>query len=534
MVEPMLNLLAKDFKLLFGKEKSVLKRVLSIIITIIFVGCFVAIEVFMFTAILKKISKFNNASVAFMNLFLAVISILIIISDLLRASKLLFDEKDIEQLSTRPVSNSSVILSKLIFLLINHYVTSIIFVYPLFVAYGTIVTKGVWFYYLAFFYPILSFLFEMGIGLLLVYPYYLLKRFLNKHLVVRFIVCIVVLGVGCFLYSKVLNVFTTLVASNSITSLFTTDSINRFIQMRKYEFPTNFLVDIFVEKSFKNIFPLLSISFGVFLIGCSIAIFAYNYVRNVAISGQTKKQEHRFKPISVNKALIKKELSIIGKNEGYTFSFTGLLIVQPFLAFLVIKSLNTIFRTGIFAYYISVVPNFIPLMDTLLLMLFTLTIASGASMYITMEAKTIKVIKTIPVKPVKQLWIKVLIPFVMSELSLIISLSVLLIGRVINGLTFGSSLVLVTILLIIYCLIALREELNIRHGKSRSTVRSNLYSYLLPIIYFIVTAALSYFRLNILLAYLIGLVTIIILGIPQLIYLVRKTNNLFLDLDMVN
>ena len=94
------------------------------------------------------------------------------------------DKKDIEQLSTRPVSNSSVILSKLIFLLINHYVTSIIFVYPLFVAYGTIVTKGVWFYYLAFFYPILSFLFEMGIALILVYPVWLINKYLRKHLII--------------------------------------------------------------------------------------------------------------------------------------------------------------------------------------------------------------------------------------------------------------------------------------------------------------------------------------------------------------
>ena len=76
--------------------------------------------------------------------------------------------------------------------------------------------------------------------------------------------------------------------------------------------------------------------------------------------------------------------------------------------------------------------------------------------------------------------------------------------------------------------------MHIRNRKPRSTFKSNLYSYLLPIAYFVITAVLSYFRLNIVLAYVIGIVTIILLGIPQVIYLKKKTNDLFMDLDMVN
>lgn len=530
----MITLLAKDFKLLFGKEKSFLKRILSILVTTIFVGCFVAIEVFIFNAILKKIGNFRQAPIAFLNLFLAIISILIIIADINRANRLFFDEKDIEQLSVHPVSNSSIICSKLVFLLITHYATSIVFIYPLFVAYGNIFAKGIWFYYLGFFYPLLSFLFEMGVALLLVYPYYLFKKYLKKHLLIRFIVSMVILFVGCFLYSKVLNLFIELVASNNVNKLFTTDSIDKFISFRKYEFPTNFLVDIFVEKRFSKIFPLLAISIGVFAIGCEVCIFAFHYVRSVSLSSQPKTKEKNYQTMSVNKALIKKEIVLLTKNPGYTFSFTGLLIVQPFLAFLVIKSLNTIFTTGLFSYYIMVVPNFIPLMDILLLMLFTVIIAQGASLYIQMEKKTIKVMKTIPIKASKQLLIKVMIPFVLSELSFLLTLLVLLIGKIITFLTFTFAFILVTVLLLIFSIISLREELNIKHRKPRSTFRSSLYSYILPIVYFIVTAVLSYFKLNIILAYVVGLVVFILLGIPHIIYIKKKFLNLFIDLDMVN
>lgn len=530
----MITLLSKDFKLLFGKEKSTLKRILSMLITIIFVGCFIAIEVFIFNAILGKIGKFRQAPIAFLNLFLAIISIMIIIANINRANKLFFDEKDIEQLSVHPVSNSSIICSKLVFLLITHYATSIVFIYPLFIAYGNVFVKGVWFYYLGFFYPLLSFLFEMGIALLLVYPYYLLKNYLKKHLIIRFAVSIIILFVGCFLYSKVLSLFIELVASNNVNKLFTTNSINKFISFRKYEFPTNFLVDIFVEKRFSRVFPLLAISIGVFAIGCAVSIFAFNYVRSVTVASNSKTKKNNYQIMSVKKALIKKELVLLTKNPGYTFSFTGLLIVQPFLAFLVIKSLNTIFTTGVFSYYTMVVPNFIPLMDILLLMLFTVIIAQGASQYIQMEKRTIKVMKTIPVKASLQLLIKVLIPLVLSEVSLILTLMVLLIGKTISWLTFIFALILVTTLLVIFSIISLREELSIKHRKPRSTFRSSLYSYVLPITYFIVTAVLSYFKLNIILAYVVGLVVFIILGIPQVIYLKKKFLSLFMDLDMVN
>lgn len=55
----MLNLLAKDFKLLFGKEKSIARRIATILVTLIFIACFIAIEVFLFTTILNKISKYD-------------------------------------------------------------------------------------------------------------------------------------------------------------------------------------------------------------------------------------------------------------------------------------------------------------------------------------------------------------------------------------------------------------------------------------------------------------------------------------------
>ena len=151
----MLTLLVKDFKLLFGKEKHLSKRILSTCITLLFIAYFITIEVFLFTTILKKINQFYQAPLAFMNVFLAILSILIMVSNLFNARKLFFDEKDIEQLSVHPISNGSIIGSKLIFLFLTHYAMSILFIYPLFVAYGVFSIKAcgfiIWAYFIRFF-----------------------------------------------------------------------------------------------------------------------------------------------------------------------------------------------------------------------------------------------------------------------------------------------------------------------------------------------------------------------------------------------
>lgn len=530
----MLNLLAKDFKLLFGKERSLARRLATILVSILFIACFIGIEVYLFTTILKKISKYDQAPIAYMNLFLAVISILIIIANIYQAKRLFFNEKDIEQLANRPVSNGQIISSKMVFLLIMHYGTSLLFVYPLFISYGIIFSRSFIFFYLALFYPLCSFLFEMGIALILVYPMWLVNKYLRKHLIIRFICALVILFVCCFLYSKVLNLFIEIVANNNINALFTTESINFFMNLRKYEFPTNFLVDIFISYRTSRIWMYLLIAIGTFAIGCTICVFAYSYVRNISMKNVTRKKKQESKLISPKKALLKKELILITKNPGYILSFTGLLIVQPFLVYLVTKSMNTIFSKGIFKYYVSIVPNFLPLMDVLILMLFTVVIAQGASGYISMEKKTIKVMKILPVEPHTQLMIKVLIPLVMSVASLFITTLILLVTKLINFPTFIFGFLLTLALLLIFSMICLKEELHIRHLKPRSTIRSNMCAYLLPIAYFVITAGLSYFKFNIILAYLIGLVLISLVGILEAIILKKNAKSWFMDLDVVN
>lgn len=530
----MLTLLVKDFKLLFGKQQGFARRILKILFSIFFIACFVGIEVFLFITILKKIGNIHQATTAFVTIFLTIISVVIIFSNLINAYKLFFNEKDIEQLSVHPVSNSAIICSKLIFLFLTHYMTCFIVAYPIFVAYGQLQNLPIKFYYFGLFYPIITFMFEAGIALLFVYPFYIAKKWLKKHLLFKFIFNVVLLFIGCYFYSKVLNMFIEIIAGNNFNSLLNDQNIGLIIQLKKYIFPINLLTDVFFAKATSNLPPALCISLGIFMLGVTISIFAFNYVRNINYTKTNKPKDIKIKTHSVIQSLFKKELIILFRNAEYTFSFTTLLLVQPFLAFLVIKALNTIFTTGVFSYYISVVPNFIPLMNVLILMLFSTIIAQGANTYIQNEKNTIKLMKTIPVNSNIQLLVKISIPFLMSFISLLITILVLLFTKNISFTTFVFGTLIVTILLIIFDLISLNEELNIRNHKPRSTFISNVITYAVPLVYFFVTAVLSYFGLKLLVAFIIGLLVVIIIGVPFVIHLKKHSESLFMDLDVIN
>ena len=530
----MLNLLIKDFKLLlFAGHTSLKKKIASLFFTIIFLGCFIGLETVLFVMIINKVKIYSGATTTILTLFLFVISIAMIFLNLMNALKLFFNEKDIEQLTRYPVTNGQIIASKMFFLFLSHYASSVMLVYPIFIAYAQLVGRTPIFYYLVIFYPVLSFLFEGGVALLILYPFKLGLDYLKKHLLVQFIISIALMVVASLLYSKVLSIFMELVVNNSITTLFTTESLANLKNIVNYFVPITFLTEIFLGTG-SQILPYLCISVAVFMIGTGLSIVAFNYFRTLRISEKKKDKTKDLKVSKINKTLIKKELILLFKDSNNIFSFSGLLIIQPYLLYLVVDALNDVFTSGTFSYYIAMFPNFIPLFDTLLIMLFTLIINSGANNYISVEKKTVRIMKMMPVSFFKQTVIKVAVPFIASIISLVISTIVLLATGILTFETFALATVLTIILLFVFELVSLREELTVKFNQGRSTFLSSLYSYMLPLTFFVVALLASYYQIDIATSYLFGLIVVVLLGLPFVIRLKWKIINRFLDLEIVN
>lgn len=530
----MITLLIKDFRLMFSKGRGGAKGILRALLSALFLACFVALEIFLFSQILDRIKDYSNAPMAFMLLFLLVISVFMMVSGIFQAKKLFFNEQDIAQLANHPVSNSKMILSKMIFLFAVHYATALLFEYPIFIAYGTIFNKSVWFYYKALFYPLLASLFELGVSLLLVYPVWMLLQYLKKHVALEFTLSVALIFSLAYPYSKILDVFVGLVTNNELNLLFSEASMNAIASLGEYAIPINFLVDVFVMQKNTGLFPYLAIAGGIFFLGLTLTVFTFHKVRNITANSKAKVRKRAYRRHGQVYGLIKKEIILLTKNPDYIFSYSGLLLVQPFLLYLIVMAMNAIFGSGIFLVYSMKFPNFVALVDVFLVMMVALIINSGANQYITIEERTIKNLKTIPVGYKKQLAIKMLIPFTLSVLFLLVSLIVLWMTDIMTLQTAGFSFLLTTVVLFVFDVVSLCEELNIRHGKPRSTYMSSLYSYVLPFAYIILVMVLSYNELSLLTIYLLGIALFALLGLPHIIRVTRRMGDWFMELEAIN
>ena len=530
----MLTLLIKDFRLIFSRERTGARGVIRALMSVFFIGCFVAIEIFLFSALLSKIQKFSGAPSAFILIFLLALSVFMSVSAVFQAKKLFFNEQDIKQLSNHPISNGKMIASKLIFLFVVQYATSLLFEYPVFVAYGMVFSKPVMFYYTALFYPLLASIVEIGVALLVVYPVWMFLQYLKKHVVLEFSLSVALMFALAIPYSRVLNMFVGLVTNNELMLLFSEESMAKLARIGNFAVPIKFLVDFFISKMTTRLVPYLTIALGIFMLGASITVFTFHKVRNLATTEKPKPPKSEYKYTSQTMGLIKKELILLTKNPDYIFSFSGLLIVQPFLLYLIVAAMNAIFSSGTFLYYTTLFPNFVALMDVFLVIMVAVIINGGANQYISIEERTIKNLKTIPVDYRLQLMIKMLIPYTLSAVFLLISVVVLLVGGVISTMTAAASLLLTLTVLFVFDVVSMREELNIRHGKPRSSYLSTLFSYVLPFAYIALVMFLSYKGMSLWLIYLMGLALFVLLGLPQLIKVRRKMGDWFMELEAIN
>lgn len=531
----MLTLLIKDFKLMFpGGKGGRLSRILRLLLSVLFIGFFIGIEVFLFSAILDKIENFPEARVAFIRLFLLVLSIFMTVSGIFRAKKLFFNEQDIQQLANHPVENSKLIFSKMVFLVLIHYATALMFEYPVFIAYGLAMQKSIWFYYKALFYPLLASVFELGIALILVYPVWMFLQYLKKHVALEFSLAVALIFSLAIPYSRLLNVFVSLVSNNELTQLFTEESIATIRAIGEGFLPLNLLADAFVLDRTSRLFSYVTIAGGIFVFGLSLTVFTFHYVRNMSVTAKPVKKKPTFQKRSQLYGLIKKELLLLTKNPDYIFSFSGLLFVQPFLLYLIVTAMNAIFSSGTLLYYTTLFPNFVALIDVFLVIMVTLIINSGANRYIAIEERTIKNLKTIPVSYRTQLIIKMLIPFSLSAIFLLVSVAVLLISGVMTLLTAFFSLLLTLVVLFVFDVVSMREELHIRHGKPRSTFLSSMISYVLPFAYIALVMVLSYNGFSLPVMYLLGVALFVLLGLYPLYNVGRRMGEWFMELEAIN
>lgn len=535
----LIELMYKEFKneLNITSENKVIKF-FSILFKLIFIGLFITLEVFIFLSLDKKITKYSGfGSYDFLIFFLFIMLIIGIFSSLIKARKVLFNKLDSTILFTLPISNSTLVFSKIIFIYIKSVLLNLVISTPLLISYGS--TRGFMPYYYIFsvLYPFIISLFIIGVTLILLVPYEYLYKLIKLNDYVQFILASLLAISLCFIYKYVLELFLNALNGSSIGGVFSKKFINLLHDNVKYLYPINNIFDSYIKSinRLSNTCFFIGGSIVIFVIGWNITTYYYNKLNKNELNFSRlnlHNKEKEIKVLSPFKALIKKELVLLFKDSTNIFSYTALLIMAPFLSFVVISSLNEIMYKSLKGFIIYF-PELINSLNICLILLFSGVINASASLSISREEKAKQIIKYIPISPIKQIFIKILIPFILSSASLLISDIILVSFKVISFTSFITSLIIGLLLILFTNIFGVYSDMyDLSNNKIKIKSLVNIINISYPFILFIIEFLLSYFKLN---KYLINVIIIllsIILIIPLFIKIRSRIKKAFYKMEV--
>lgn len=505
----------------------------SILELMLYVG-FIAVEVYLFHMLSGKLTAYNGVPEAFLTIFLALITAVVIVVLTMQARKSIFSSEDASIMLTKPIKPVDNIVSKIVFIYLKNVFFNFCVAFPILVSY--IINTGAQVFLVAFavLYPFFASLFETGIACLLAFPLQKIHELLKRFSILQIVVSIAVIAGFCYLYSYVLNVFMVLVKDGNISTIFTTEALETMQVIGKFMIPARFFVAVF-GGGYLQILIMLAISAVVLALG--VVVGAACYLRFIKNERESKNgAKHKFKPVTNETAsLLKKEFKLIF-SEGSVFSFAGLLFMQPILTFAIVKAINVIIKSGVFSFLSSMFTFFTPIVGIVFVTLFSVIINTSSSFVLQKEGYSgIKICKLIPVSYKKQILIKMLVPFLSSLLSLVVSVVVLVAFKemtIINGvLAFSLALVLEMIMEMACVSADLRNKST--EGSSLSAVLE-LVSIIVPLVLVALIGVLSYAGLNFYVAFAIPLGLAVVALLVYAIFFVRSINKKFILLETRN
>ena len=523
------ELLHKEYKENFInniKKASNFKTFFSLLIKLIFISLFIALEVYIYFALDKKLMLFSEyGSLDFLILFLVILLIGSVFTSLNKVRNVFYKRKDSEVLLHLPVNNEEIIFSKIIFTYLYSVLINFVISVPLLFSYG--VSRGIEdniypaFYVLSILYPLLISIFSSGLTLILLPLYNKIYNFLKNKALLQVILGSLLVICLCFIYQYVLDLFINLINDSKVDSIVSMDFINNLHNVTPYLFPVSGLVNVAINRinAFNHLAIALGISLGIILIGFIISSLSYTkFLKNEISSNKKIEPKKITKLTSLTKTLLKKEFILIFRNSNYVFSYTSLLIMQPFLAFVVISSLNGILYENMEMLLIYF-PELINGLNILLLLLFSSIISSASLDSYSREDKNLMIVKYLPISPLKQSYIKLIMPLIFSSASLLITNLILISFKEISLNAFLVATILGLLLQVslvfngLYIdLIKLNSDLN-----GNISFLSTLISVVLPLVIFLIHFIMSYFRLSSALIYIIEVILMLSITIISIV-----------------
>lgn len=446
------ELLRKEFvKDRTNSHSKKITILLKMLLKLILLGAFVALECFIFLSLDEKITKYSEyGTFDFLVFFLFLMFAIGVMSASLLGRKVIFSKDDRNILIPLPISNETVVLAKVIYIYLKNSLLTLVLSTPLLICFGA--TRGQIPYYFIFscLYPFIMSFAQIGVGLLFVALIEVIYKFIKKHDILQLLLASVVVIALCYVYKFVLEMFLDALNDSSVGGVFSPDFINYLHTNSKLMVPVINVLDPLINNF--NIVSNLSIFIGAVLLLLVISFFVVTSFYNLFNRRQidVRSSHMKVKPLKLMspfKALLHKEMNLLFKDSAYTFSYTALLIMCPFLSFSVITALSQIVYKNL-TFYTVYFPEIVNGLNITLILLFASIINSSAALSISREGKALQIVKYIPIHAYKQVLAKILIPMLLSVFSLIVSEIVLISTGAITVIAFAVSLVIGIVIIV--------------------------------------------------------------------------------------
>lgn len=496
-------------------QKKGYKFYLNLFFNLISIIILVCLLCYVYNLLYEKLAVFTNFNKSFLVVVLTILTFLLSLYLVKDINNVYFSRpNEIILLKSRPIDNYSIIFGKLAYVYLKSLIYNLLTIFVILVLYGDKLGYGITYHcYNTVSLIFLAFL-ELGLALLFSIIVRFIRNILNKSKLLSFLTTIILAFVLAIFYALVLKGFVNLVRGDSLNNLFNSSNVNTFTKISTYLYPLYSVVALGTSLERSINFLVILVTCGtIFLLAC--LVFKFYYVSYLNGTNRTSKRylDHEVKLTSTNKALIKKELFLSFNQADGVFSYFSLIVIEPLLIYAVISGLNLIFQTGNLVYFKQLYASGYLSMITALIILFVAVINATSSIALEKERRMLIKLKVLPISPVRQMTIKIIVPFVISSTFYLISLIVLIITKEIDGLSFGYLLVIGLISLLVLNISSIYTDL-----KTKTGLLSLFLDFVLPIIYILVA-----FVISILININENLYYLIILGLEFLTLLVLLT-----------
>ncbi len=489
------ELFFKEFKF-NRKSRKLSSRILSAVFALIGAALIVALIVYMTIEIDNKITKYApDSSTDFVSFFLFIFLAFQVIEGTMRARKSMYNEIDTRVITPLSITSDEIVTAKMTYIYVYQLAESFILSYSLLAAYGY--NRGAFpqFYVISLFYPIYISVITTSLCFLLVSLFQVCYLALKGHDIIQFALATVVVIGLCFLYQFFLDLFLNALNDSSIGAVFSDEFIAGMETASTFFFPVSNYMNAWLDSYniVSNTLWLFAAVILFYLLGHTVASICYRPL--VKMSQHTNSGKKRdFRPQSKFKSLVHKEIAILFRNSGETFSYTALLIMMPFLSYVVISALSDVLLKNLAAFS-YIFPDFVDAIVLCLVLLFVTCINASGSMGMSREGKSLQIVKFLPVDAKSVMLSKLLAPCSLSTLSTIVTMIVLYATGTVDLTVFWAGLVCGILLVFVCNLLGLYIDMWDQGGRNFNFLNT-LVSLLIPVLIAVITVALDLTELS--------------------------------------